>query len=458
MGEEKEPKQPATLEEYQQALTVIAEKDMLTDEDVKQYEQLEKDMVALRKSEDIKRRNATWNKPNVTIIPPRPKGDDALNYAFEQYMRGKGVNSDIAGYEVRNGREIGASYEQYDQTITTTAGGYLIPPGFEQRIVEVMKNFGGIASVAEELPTATGQPLQYPTNDDTANTAEIDAVNTGMSSAGADLVFGQVTLAGYSYMAGGSGNAALHVPFELAQDSTFPIVPFVTRKLGTRIARKQANDLAIGTGSSQPQGLFDRVPDINLPSGNLTGVTAANAYQYLVGNGAYVGGNATAGVMFQLDPDYLPNATWIMRYATLGVLASLTDTTGRPIFQPFGDSSFQGGGGNMAADGSIQGTPDQSQGYRPAGTLIGFPVVVDQASPAVGNASIAKPGAALDAFISFGDHRQAYIIRRIQGITLLVDPYTQMAKRQIGYFTWARLDAKIQQSKAHILLAGWNAG
>jgi predicted phage gp36 major capsid-like protein len=257
-------------------------------------------------------------------------------------------------------------------------------------------------------------------------------------------------------MAGGTANAALHVPFELAQDSTFPIVPFVSRKLGTRIARKQANDLAIGTGSSQPQGLFDRIPDINFASGNLT-QTAANLYSMLVGTLAYVGGNATAGVMFQLDPDYLPNATWIMRYATLGILASVTDTTGRPIFQPFQGSSWGGGGGNMAADGSIQGTPDMSQGYRPAGLLIGFPVIVDQASPAVANASIAKPGAALDAFISFGDHRQAYVIRRIQGITLLVDPYTTMAKRQIGYFAWSRLDAKIQQAKAHVLAAGWNA-
>ncbi|MFI5269175.1 MAG: phage major capsid protein, partial [Chloroflexota bacterium] len=104
------------------------------------------------------------------------------------------------------------------------------------------------------------------------------------------------------------------------------------------------------------------------------------------------------------------------------------------------------------------GTAGQDgQGYRPVGRLIGFPVVVDQAAPAMANASIAKPGAALDGFISFGDHSQAFVVRHIQGITLLVDPYTAMAKRQIGYFTWARQDATIQNAKAHVLLAGWNA-
>ena len=85
---------------------------------------------------------------------------------FERYIRTGQANADISGLMVNGGPTQGMA--KYDQTITTTAGGYLIPPGFEQRIVEVMKNFGGIASVAEELPTATGHPLQYPTNDDTA--------------------------------------------------------------------------------------------------------------------------------------------------------------------------------------------------------------------------------------------------------------------------------------------------
>jgi HK97 family phage major capsid protein len=447
MGDE-----PATLDEYQAALTAIADQEgTLSPEDVERYSQLEAGMTALRASEDVKKRNSTWNKPRVSILPASPKGDAGLEYAFESYMRGNGPNADLTSLYNPGDKPDMA---RYDQTISTTAGGYLIPPGFEQKIVEFLKNFGGIASVADELPTATGQPLQYPTNDDTANSAEIDAVNTGMSSAGADLVFSQVTLSAFSYMAGGSGNAALHIPFELAQDSTFPIVPFVTRKLGTRIGRKQASDLAIGTGTTMPQGLFDRIPDVNLLSGNFTQTAAVN-YGQLVGALAVSGGGQ--GVMFTLDPDYLPNATWLMRYSTLGILASITDTTGRPIFQPFSAATWNGGQSNMAADGSIQGTPDMSQGYRPAGQLLGFDVVVDQACPVVGNASIAKPGAALDAFISFGDHRQAYVVRRVQGITLLVDPYTAMSKRQIGYFAWARLDAKIQNAKAHVLLAGWNA-
>ncbi len=442
-------KEPATLEEFQAELNTIANVEgTLSTEQVERYAALEKGMVALQGSDGVKSRNKTWNKPRVSLIPAAPKGDDGEMYAWDGphgYLRTGQYNADMAGREV-NGLPI----QQYDQSLTTTAGGYLIPTGLENRIVEFKKAYGGVATVSDELPTASGNPINYPTNDDTANSAEIDAVNTGMSSAGADLVFGQVTLGAWSYMAGGTSNAALHVPFELAQDSLFPIVPFVARKLGTRLGRKMGHDLAIGTGSSQPKGLFDRIPDINLLSGNFTQTAAVN-YGQLVGAAAAAGGGQ--GVMFTLDPAYLPNATWVMRYSTLGLLASITDTTGRPIFQPFAASDWSGGNGNMAADG----TYTDGQGYRPAGMLLGFPVIVDQDSPAVANASIAKPGAALDAFISFGDHRQAYVVRPVQGISVLVDPYTAMAKRQIGYFAWSRQDATIQNAKAHVLLAGWNA-
>jgi len=443
---DKEPKTAADFNERMDAIVKAADADNhrdLTAEEVAEYTKLEEGLQAYNASDQVRKRHVAWSAPRATVLPAAPKGDAALEYAFEHYLRTGQVNADMAGREVNN------LPLTYDQTLTTTAGGYLIPTTTEQRLVNVMKNYGGIAQVCDTLNTSAGNPINYPSNDDTANSAEIDAVNVGMSSAGADLVFGQVTLGAYSYMAGGASNAALHVPFELAQDSQFNIAGLVEGKLGTRLGRKMAVDLAVGTASSQPKGLFDRIPDINLPSGNFT-QTAAVVYGTLVGTGAYKSGTANVGVVFQLDPDYLPNASWVMSYATLGILASITDTTGRPIFVPLGNSSFQGN--DMTAGSAVDGA-----GFRPAGNLLGYPVYVDQASPAVANASIAKPGAALDAFISFGDHRQAYVRRLIQGVTLLVDPYTTMSKRQIGYFAWARQDATIQNSKAHVLLAGWNA-
>lgn len=446
MADEKEPK---TAEEFDAALKAIADipAGEMTDDDLVKYEALEAKALLFAKGSNLKDRYTAWSRPRVTILPESPKGDAGEMYAWDGpngYLRTGHYNMDMAGRE-NNGLK-------YDQTETTTAGGYLVPTSLEQRIVFFKKNYGGIASVADSLPTGgMGNPINYPTNDDTANSAEIDAINTAMSSAGADLVLGQVTLGAYSYMAGGTSNKALNVPFELVSDTKFPITDWVSERLGIRLGRKMALDLAIGTGSSQPKGLFDRIPDINLLSGNFTQTAAVN-YGQLTGALAVSGGGQ--GVMFTLDPDYLPNATWVMRYSTLGILASITDTTGRPIFQPFGDSSFAA---SNIAPAPGRGAED-GNGYRPVGNLIGFPVVVDQAAPAVGNASIAKPGAALDAFISFGDHRQAYVVRPVQGVTLLVDPITGMSKRQIGYWAWARQDATIQNAKAHVLLAGWNAG
>ncbi len=141
---EDDGKEPKSLEDFQAALTKIADKEgTLSPEEVEQYTKLEADMVAFRASQDVKSRNATWNKPRISILPLAPKADDALDYAFESYLRTGQKNADMAGREV-NGLP---GYQQYDQSITTTAGGYLVPAGFVQRIVEVMKNFGGIASV-----------------------------------------------------------------------------------------------------------------------------------------------------------------------------------------------------------------------------------------------------------------------------------------------------------------------
>jgi hypothetical protein len=75
---------------------------------------------------------------------------------------------------------------------------------------------------AEELVTATGNNLPWPTLDDTANTGEV-VDEGGTFSGGADLVFGEASLGAYSYMAGGTGGAPLRVSRELVQDSAFDI-------------------------------------------------------------------------------------------------------------------------------------------------------------------------------------------------------------------------------------------
>src|SRR6185436_11761875 len=170
---EKEPKTAEEINARMNALVAALEErgegENFTTEEAEEYKGLEKKLYARQETEGILRTHKAFQAPRVSVLPPAPKGDQALEYAFEHYLRTGQVNADMAGREVNN------LPLTYDQTLTTTAGGYLIPTTTEQRLVNVMKNYGGIAKVCDQLPTSAGNPINYPTNDDTANSAEIDA-------------------------------------------------------------------------------------------------------------------------------------------------------------------------------------------------------------------------------------------------------------------------------------------
>ena len=277
--------------------------------------------------------------------------------------------------------------EQFAQSIAGdgTQGGYTVPDGFLNRITSRLKKYGGIAEFAEEITTSNGESLRWPTNDDTGNSAAIATEGSAVASGGADLVFGSVSLGAYTYDSTGAGNNPLKVSRELLQDAAFDLEAFVGDALGVRIGRKQAADLATGSGSGAPLGLFTKSTDT---------MTAT------------VCSLAAAEHVFQVDAAYRQggNCRFVMSDTTLVKFWQSQTTTNEPLFQPNGVS--------------IGGTPH--------GTIYGYPVVID-------------PGAG--TLVAFGDIRAGYIIRRVRGVEVLVDPYSANAARQITYHAWARMDA-----------------
>ena len=285
--------------------------------------------------------------------------------------------------------------EQFAQSIAGdgTQGGYAVPDGFLNRIVETKAAYGGIQQIAEVITTADGQSLRWPSNNDTANSAAIATEGSAVASGGADLVFGTVALDAYTYDATGTGNVPLLVSKELIQDSAFDIEAYVARKLGQRLGRKMAADYATADGSSKPKGLFADSADT---------MTATTAYA------------AFAEHMFQVDQEYRDsgNCRWVFGDTTLAKVVASVDLNGRPLFIPSGEASGAG---------------------RPAGFILGYPVTLDQGS---------------GAKVAFGDIRQAFIIRNVRGITIDVDPYTNIKSRQLAFHAWARTDSDIQDSAA----------
>lgn len=395
-------KTPMTAEDILAALQQILDAADLTDggalseDQVQRYESLEAQLAVVSKSNDVRKRHQAYKTQTTTPVlhSTTSKQDDTLERAFSHYLRTGKENADIV--------ELRAQSEG-----TGSQGGYLVPAGFRNQIVERMKAFGGIANDAESLTTSTGEDLPWPTLDDTANLGEV--VNEGGTfTSGADMVFGSANLGAYSYMAGGAGSNPLRIGYELSNDSNFDLAGLVSRKLGERIARLQATHLATGDGVKKPLGLLT----------NLTGVQITHAGLKL---------DDLLDVIHTVDPAYRESGCrWAFNDTSLKVIEKLKDSNGDSIWRPWGTSAA----GNMG---------DAPSG----GSLLGYPVTIDQSFPGINLASNTVNWGA------FGNISEGYVIRRVAEVTLLVNPYSRQSFRQIEYCAWARMDATQQNTNAY---------
>lgn len=420
------------IEEIQSQMDAVvefakSENRALTDEEVTKFEGLEKDLVAAGKTVEIAKRNDAYKLPNVTLLSQMPKtikSRDSQEFALDRYLRGVKEAGKELTFSADGGVIVGIKdAAKFAQTETTTAGGYMVPTVTQDVMVKIQKAFGGIANRAAHINTSHGAPINFPSIDDTGNSSAIADINAAPGSAGADLAFTQVSLSAFKYAATGTGETGLAVPRELIDDALFDVTALVTEMLGVRLARKMASDYAQGVGTTAPNGLFHQTSDVLTPSGGLVEATA----------------NATLqGLVYALDPAYVnENCVWIMNWATAGKIAAFVDSANRPLLQP----NYQSGLGSEVG----------------MSTLLGFPVQIDQGSPAFTTTATTNPGAVNESFIAFGDVNQAFLIRDVQGISIAVDPYTNIGSNQVLYYGYARTDSVVRNRNAYVLLDGYHS-
>jgi HK97 family phage major capsid protein len=386
---------PAVIMAEMQAIVDLstAETRSLNDEEIATYEGLEGELKSANKTADLFARQEAYKSPIVgfpAVIKPAPKGDDALEFAFDNYLRTGIPNADIA--------------QLYAQTEgTPSAGGYAVPDTFRTKLTERRVAFGGLMSAAENITTTDGRPLQWPSVAPALSSEADIAAEGAASAAGADITFDEVTLGAYKYASTGTANAPIKVSVELLQDASFDIGAFVAKRLGERIARKQAYDIIRGSGSGEPLGI---------------------AY----GTGGTVESDLAGFADFNdlvhaLDPDYRKGAKWIMNDATAKLIENLLDgasgTSGRPLLQ-------------TSTQGIESGTA--------ISTLMGYEVIIDQAMPDMNTDDVIG--------IAFGLWNEAYIVRHVKDVQVLVNPYA--ATGYVVYDAWARMDGTVQNSYAYV--------
>jgi HK97 family phage major capsid protein len=191
-----------------------------------------------------------------------------------------------------------------------TTGGNTIPLETLRTTLEVnMLYFGGVRQVAETIRTSSGEPLSWPTADDTSNTGVQLAESTTIGSS-VDPSFGKIQWLAWKF-----SSKPIMVPYELIQDSVFNLPQVLGEMLGERLGRITNTKYTTGVGTTTPKGI-------------------------VVAAGTFAAASATAitfddimGLQHSVDPAYRSGASYMMHDAILLVCRKLKDSTNQYLWQ-----------------------------------------------------------------------------------------------------------------------------
>lgn len=187
----------------------------------------------------------------------------------------------------------------------------LVPPVNFVRQLEInMLAFGGMEQVAEIITTAGGEPMEWPTADDTSNTGVQLAEATTIGSS-VDPSFTKVIFYAHKF-----SSKAVLVSSELLQDSAFDIAGMIGGMLGERLSRVSNTKFTTGTGNGGPKGIT------NCSS---VGVTTAS--------GTAITADEVLGLVHSIDPAYRNGGRFMFHDNILLYLRKLKDGEGRYLWQ-----------------------------------------------------------------------------------------------------------------------------
>jgi len=262
--------------------------------------------------------------------PRRPLGDDGeargqdngtpMDYrtAFHEYLRSKANDTPMSA-EARATLQAGfgeLTKEQRAQTTTNAAGGYSIPETMMQTVVKSMAAWGPMyeGGPFTDIVTAGGNPMPFPTVDDTAVTAVAHTEGQTLTDdGGKDVTFGTKQLDAYAF-----DTEWLPVSKELADDSFIAMETFIGQLLGERLARMANLQLTTGSGSSAPNGIVTAST-----AGKTATATAAITWDEII------------DLEHSVDPAYRvgPSVGYMFNDSTLAAVRKLKDGDGNYLWQ-----------------------------------------------------------------------------------------------------------------------------
>jgi HK97 family phage major capsid protein len=285
-------------------------------------------------------------------------------------------------------------------TGTDSLGGYAVPTGFSGQLEQFMKWYGPMLSVGRILNTSQGNPIEWPTVDDTAVAGALKTEASGQVAV-SDLTLALVTLSSYTHT-----SSMVKLSRELLTDNGVNLGGLLPEMLGTRLGRGMNTYLTTGTGSSQPKGVVTCAS-----SGHVAAATNAITQTEVL------------NLLHSVDRAYrdAPGAGFMMHDTILKAVRVL-DIGNTNTVQMF-TSSLNAG------------EPDR---------IFGKPVYInnDMASTQAANAKIAL----------YGDYSK-FIIRQVGGYSLERVEHLYQDYLNVGFFVWTRFDSNCIATGAFKFLA-----
>ena len=415
----------------------------LTSEEREQFHKLEAEYTAIEdnikiaeKSDDIAARIAESGSPNVSTVQVEELRDTFRVTPKARAERMKEPRyrafSNMLRVPAPRVLESAMSHDDISALITPSApsskfmnaqqstggaagsygsqGGYLVPQGFSDMLEEAKKWFGGIAGVIEKFTTETGNPLPWPTVNDTSNKGRIIGQNTQVTET--DVSFNQVTFNAFI----GSSDLVL-VPVAMMQDSYFDLDSLIARLLGTRLGRLYNWKCTTGAGTTEPTGIVTAAIAAGSTSTMGTGQSYLPVYNDLV------------NLEHTVDPAYRfnPSTAWMFSDTFLKAIKKLVDGQSRPLWQPGLTASFRDG----AAVDLVASKP----------TILDHPYVINQ--------DMSVPAQSQTGVALFGD-LSCFKVREVSGGTTVMRLMERYADYlQQGFIAYQRFDSNLIDAGTH---------
>jgi HK97 family phage major capsid protein len=315
------------------------------------------------------------------------------------FMKKTGKESDDRSMITSELKKLGL-VRANQQSTTDGSGGYTIPQGFQYELEKAMKEFGGIYEQARILKTTSGNPIDWPTVNDTANRAYqlSEAGNTETSAE--KFTDSTMPLAAYKWTSG-----LLRLSSELIQDSAFNMATVVVDLLSERIARGINYGGTLGTGSSQPQG-----------------VTVGAAYGVSFSTQGSPSYDQIVNLEHACDPAYRKNGRFMFHDKTLAVIKKLKDSQNLPVWLA-----------------SMRESEPQ--------TIFGKPYTINQ-DMAYGATNSAK-------IMLFGDFKK-FILRQVADMRIVRLNERFADTDEVGFVVFFRWDSRVLNAGTNPIVYGRN--